>query len=437
MEGRLTQNLPLCPKPCFWKGGAAWNLKEVRSLTLITMKRRFFVAQDEEIRRGKTTDIYFERTRQILEHLDDHTRVYAEFTASSLPDGYEWAVFVGLEESLRLLEGLPVDVYALPEGTVFRNRDHTGVPVPVMAIEGEYRTFAVYETPILGFLCQSSGIATRAARIKRLAGDIPVLSFGIRRMHPALAPVIDRSAYIGGCDGVSSILGAETIGRNPQGTMPHALIIVLGEREAWKAFDRLMPPEVPRIALIDTYGDEKQKAIEAAETIPNLKAVRLDTPGSRRGDFARIVREVRWELDIRGYSHVDVFVSGGLSERNIRRLKEAGARGFGVGTSISNAPTIDFAMDIVAIGEKPVAKKGKFGGRKQVFRCPRCLTYRVTPSGQVPNGPPVCPQCGTSMEPVLQQVMAQGRRLVPERPVEEIRNEVLRQIFLLPEPEVA
>ncbi len=401
------------------------------------MERRFFVARDEEIRQGKTTDIYFERTRRILEQLDDHTRVYAEFTASSLPNGYEWAVFVGLEEALRLLEGLPVDVYALPEGTVFRNRDHTDVPVPVMAIEGEYRAFAVYETPILGFLCQSSGVATRAARIKRLAGEVPVLSFGIRRMHPALAPVIDRSAFVGGCDGVSSILGAETIGRRPQGTMPHARIIVLGETEAWKAFDRLMPPEVPRIALIDTYGDEKQKALEAAETIPNLKAVRLDTPGSRRGDFARIVREVRWELDIRGYRHVEIFVSGGLSEKNIRRLKEAGARGFGVGTSISNAPTIDFAMDIVAIGTQPVAKKGKFGGRKQVYRCEECLVYQVEPEPRDATEPPACPRCGAPMKPVLQKVMDQGRRLVPERPVEEIRRYVLDQIFKLPEPEVA
>ena len=399
------------------------------------MNRRFFIATEEEIRQGRTTDIYFERTRQILERLGDHTRVYAEFTASSLPKGYEWAVFVGLEEALRLLEGRPVDVYALPEGTVFRHRDATGVPVPVMALEGEYRTFAVLETPLLGFLCQSSGVATRAARIKRLAGEVQVLSFGIRRMHPALAPVIDRSAFIGGCDGVSSILGAETLGRPPQGTMPHALIIVLGEQRAWRAFHELMPPEVPRIALIDTYGDEKQKAIEAAETIPHLKAVRLDTPSSRRGDFARIVREVRWELDLRGYTHVEVFVSGGLSEKNIKELKEAGARGFGVGTSISNAPTIDFAMDIVAIGSRPVAKKGKFGGRKQVFRCEQCLEYQVVPEEEGEN--PRCPRCGSPMQPVLQKVMEQGRRLVPEPPVEQIRQYVLDQIARLPEPEVA
>ena len=400
------------------------------------MNKKFFVATEEEIRSGKTTDIYFERTRQILERRGITHHVIAEFTVSSLPNSYDWAIFAGLAEVLELLEGIPVDLYALPEGTLFRNTDLHGVPVPVMVIEGDYKTFAIYETPILGFICQSSGIATRAARIKKLAGDSIVLSFGIRRMHPALAPVIDRSAYIGGCDGVSSIVGAETIGQPPKGTMPHALIITMGETEAWRAFDEELPPEVPRIALIDTYGDEKMEAIKAAETIPNLTGVRLDTPGSRRGDFAKIIREVRWELDIRGYQHVQIFVSGGLSEKNIKALKEAGAQGFGVGTSISNAPTIDYAMDIVEMEGQPVAKKGKFGGRKEVFRCPHCLMYQVIPAPKAAASPPLCPHCQKAMEPLLKPYLRKGERVKDIPPVDQIRHYVLDQLKKVPEPEV-
>jgi nicotinate phosphoribosyltransferase len=215
--------------------------------------------------------------------------------------------------------------------------------------------------------------------------------------------------------------------------MPHALIIALGEGEAWRTFDRLMPDSVPRVALIDTYGDEKERAVKAARTLPDLKAVRLDTPGSRRGDFARIVREVRWELDIRGFEHVGIFLSGGLSERDIPELRAAGASGFGVGTSISNAPTLDFAMDIVDMDGDPVAKKGKFGGRKTVFRCERCLRFRVMPSFAEP---PTCPSCNTPMSPAHRPVLAEGRRVQEIPDPSALRKNLLHQLDRLSEVEV-
>jgi len=148
--------------------------------------------------------------------------------------------------------------------------------------------------------------------------------------------------------------------------MPHALIIAFGDQvKAWKAFDEVMPPEVPRVALIDTYYDLKMEAVMVVDALKKrLAGVRLDTPGSRKGDFAEIVREVRWELNIRGYEHVKIYVSGGLDEEAVKTLGEAGADAFGVGTSISNAPTVDFTLDIVELEGRPVAKRGKFGGKK-------------------------------------------------------------------------
>jgi len=263
----------------------------------------FLIARDDEIKKGLTTDIYFKRTEKILLEKNINKIVWAEFTASSIP--YEFALFAGLEESAKLLEGKEIDLWAIKEGTIFKGVDINGIPVPVMAIEGNYVNFAIYETPILGFICHASGIATKAARFRILCKDATLLSFGIRRMHPAISPFIDYFAYMGGCDGVSSIKGAEVINKKPRGTMPHSLIILLGEEEAWKSFDEIIEKDVPRIALIDTYGDEKVTAIKAAEILKNLDGVRLDTPSSRRGDFAKIVREVRWELDIRGFKNVD------------------------------------------------------------------------------------------------------------------------------------
>ncbi len=379
----------------------------------------FHIASEEQIKEGFTTDIYFVRTKEILEKENVRKKVIAEFTTQSMK--YPWNVFTGLDEVTELLKGKPVNVWAFPEGTVFPSKDKNGIPIPVMVIEGIYSDFAIYETPVLGLMCESSGIATKAARIKKVSDGRIVLSFGIRRMHPAIAPMIDRSAYIGGCDGVSSIIGAKTIGKNPTGTIPHALIINLGSgAEAVKAFDRYIDSDVPRIALVDTYGDEKLEAVQAAEALKEkLYGIRLDTPRSRRGSFADIIREVKWELKIRGFEHVKVIVSGGLDEYTIPELIEAGADGFGVGTSVSNADTIDFAMDIVEIEGKPVAKRGKFGGRKKVFRREEDgeYMYEVVPFNEQAEG-----------EEMLKPVLKNGELVYRLPEVDSIRSYVLNQL---------
>ena len=379
----------------------------------------FHIASEEQIKEGFTTDIYFVRTKEILEKENVRKKVIAEFTTQSMK--YPWNVFTGLDEVTELLKGKPVNVWAFPEGTVFPSKDKNGIPIPVMVIEGIYSDFAIYETPVLGLMCESSGIATKAARIKKVSDGRIVLSFGIRRMHPAIAPMIDRSAYIGGCDGVSSIIGAKTIGKNPTGTIPHALIINLGSgAEAVKAFDRYIDSDVPRIALVDTYGDEKLEAVQAAEALKEkLYGIRLDTPRSRRGSFADIIREVKWELKIRGFGHVKVIVSGGLDEYTIPELIEAGADGFGVGTSVSNADTIDFAMDIVEIEGKPVAKRGKFGGRKKVFRREEDgeYMYEVVPFNEQAKG-----------EEMLKPILMNGELVYRLPEVDSIRSYVLNQL---------
>lgn len=389
---------------------------------------RFHIASEEEIRRGGTTDVYFMRTKEILQAkgLAD-INVVMEATAGELPNNWPWAVLCGVDEVAYLFQGLPVSVYSMVEGTIFRPRDACGVRLPVVTVEGDYGEFCHFETPMLGLFCQASGIATKAARVRKAAGARVVISFGIRRVHPGLSRMVDRAAYIGGLDGVSSLSGADAIGKRPIGTMPHALIMAFGDQvKAWRAFDEVMPEDVPRIALVDTYYDEKTEAIMAAEALKGrLEGVRLDTPTSRRGDFASLVREVRWELDARGYGNVKIYVSGGLNEDNIRKLCEAGAEGFGVGTSISNAPTVDFALDIVEREGRPEAKRGKFSGRKQVWRCRRCMEDWVLLAVEEQ---PKCLRCGGSTEPMLKPLIKRGE-LVGELPkVDKIREFVLEQL---------
>jgi len=296
-----------------------------------------------------------------------------------------------------------------------------------MSIEGYYGSFVTVETATVGLLCQASGVATAAARVKKAAKGKEVFAFGIRRMHPALAPMLDRAAYIGGFDGVSGVLGAKLIGITPSGTMPHPLILIFGDQaSAWKAFDEVIEPSVPRIALVDTLYDEKFESILAAETLRDrLSGVRLDTPGSRRGDFLDIVREVRWELDVRGFKHVKIYVSGGLDESSVRRLAEGPVDGFGVGTSVSNAPTIDFSMDIVEVEGRPLSKRGKFSGKKQAWRCERCHTWQVT---LFDSEPPKCPSCGLETTPMLKKYIEKGKVVGELKPPKLIREYVLEQL---------
>src|SRR2546426_8177653 len=382
-------------------------------------KREFYVATPEEIRSGQTSDIYFFRTLDVLKKAGKHrTKVLMETTMQALPDAWPWAVFSGVAEAVNLLRGKGVDLWALPEGTLFTAKTPRGIPVPVLYIEGPYGEFCIFETPVLGFLCESSGIATKAARVRAAAGDRRVISFGIRRMHPALAPLIERCVYLGGLDAVTTPLGAAMLGKEPLGTMPHALTIVMGgPREAFRALQKHLEKRVPRIALVDTYYDEKTESIIAAEEVEELAGVRVGTPSSRRGNFAAIVREVRWELDLRGHKDAKIYVSGGLDKTSIPALAEAGADGFGVGTSLSNAPTVDFAMDIVEREGEPAAKRGKFGGRKEPLRCGKCGTLEI--------GATKCPACGGKMAPALVKYLSKGKPAAELPAPDEIRKYVL------------
>jgi nicotinate phosphoribosyltransferase len=395
------------------------------------MTEGLHVASPEEVRAGRVTDVYFLRGQEVLRAEGENPHVVVEIRASSLHDGWGWAVFAGLDECLWLLEergtgdGKGLDVVALREGSVFYAEE------PVMVVAGRYLDFGILETALLGLICQASGVATAAARCKLAASGRPVYSFGARRMHPSIAPMIERAAYIGGTDGVAAVKSAEVIGIDPVGTMAHALILILGEERAWRGFDRVIDSRVPRVALVDTFQDEKFGAVAAALTLGrHLSAVRLDTPASRRGNFPAIIREVRWELDERGYSNVQIFVSGGIDERRILELNPV-ADAYGVGTAISNAPVVDFALDIVEVDGKPRAKRGKLSGRKHLWECPECGNRGVSPwSARLGH----CPRCGHRVHELLENWIIRGKRKRGYPSPSRIRERTLEQISAAPDP---
>ena len=305
---------------------------------------------------GDTSDIYFLRTREILEKEGIDKVATMEFFPS------RGGILCGMDEVLSLLRKVipEGEVWCLSEGESFEEKE------VVLRIKAPYIKYGIYETAICGILSHMSGWATAARECVEAAGEIPVISFGARHVHPLVAGRMDYAAIVGGCISCSSVDGARLAGKAPAGTMPHALILIIGDTvEATKAFDRHMPPDVPRISLVDTFKDEAEESLNVARALGDkLFGVRLDTPSERGGVTPDLVKEVRKRLDLAGFKKVKIVVSGGFNPDKIRKFVEEGVPVdfFGVGSYISGARPIDFTADIHEVEGEPRAKRGRIPG---------------------------------------------------------------------------
>ncbi|MEW6034187.1 MAG: nicotinate phosphoribosyltransferase [Chloroflexota bacterium] len=307
---------------------------------------------------GDTSDVYFVRTVEVLKK--EGLNPLATMEVFPTRDG----ILCGMEEVKALLARvLPEDnreVWALSEGEPMQRKE------VVLRIKAPYQSYGIYETVYLGILSHCSGWATAARECVEAARGIPVVSFGARHAHPLVAGVMDYAAIVGGCVGCSSISGARLAGVEPSGTMPHALIVAMGDTaRATLAFDRHMPPEVPRVSLVDTFRDEPEEAVYVAQVMQGrLQGVRLDTPGERGRVTVDLVRETRARLDLAGFKGVKIFVSGGLDVGRIKDFVVEGAPVdfLGVGSYISGARPIDFTADLHEIDNRPIAKRGRIPG---------------------------------------------------------------------------
>jgi len=307
---------------------------------------------------GKTADIYFPRTVEILKK----EAINPIATMEIFPR--QAGILCGMEEVKALLEKvLPegsCEVWALAEGEPFNRKE------VVLRIKAPYQSYGTYETTYVGILAHCSGWATAARGCVNAAQGTPVISFGARHVHPSVVGVMEYSAIVGGCNGCASTVGAELAGMKPIGTIPHALIIIMGSTvQATLTFDKYMPSEVPRIALVDTFEDEVRESVTVAKAMQGrLQGVRLDTPSERGRVTADLVKEVRAWLDLEGFNEVKIVASGGLGPERIRYFIDEGAPVdiFAVGSYISDAKPIDFTADLHEVGGKPIAKRGRMPG---------------------------------------------------------------------------
>ncbi len=317
------------------------------------------------------------------------------------------------------------DVEAVPEGRVVLAGE------PLLEVTAPIAQAQLVETFLLNQLTYQCALATKATRCRVAAGDIELVDFALRRTHGAEAGMaVARASAIAGFVATSNVEAARRYGLMPAGTMAHSYIEAFpSEEEAFTAFAEDLPNRTT--FLVDTY-DTLAGVDTAISVIRRLGlaeglGVRLDS-----GDLLQLARETRRRLDAAGLHQVRIFVSGGLDEYDLERLRLAGAPidAAGVGTKMgtsADAPFLDSAYKLVAYAGRPVLKlstgKVTLPGAKQVWRR-RPIEADLLALREEP-GP-------HDREPLLVPVMRAGTRVAPPEPLEAARQRLATDLAALP-----
>ncbi|MEA5581429.1 nicotinate phosphoribosyltransferase [Nodularia harveyana UHCC-0300] len=314
------------------------------------------------------------------------------------------------------------DVWAVPEGTaVFANQ-------PLLRVEAPLWQAQLVETYLLNTINYQTLIATRAARLRDVAGETAtLLEFGTRRaFSPQGSLWAARAALAGGLNATSNVLAALQLGEQPSGTMAHALVMALSamtgsEEQAFTAFHRYFPGAPLLIDTYDTMAAAEHLAAKVNGGEMELAGVRLDS-----GDLVSLSKQVRSLLP-----DVSIFASGDLDEWEIARLQAAGAEidGYGLGTRLVTGAPVNGVYKLVEIDGIPVMKhsssKVSYPGRKQIFRS--------LVGGQVKTDTlALADESNISGSPLLQLVVQNGQPLHPPASLQEIRQRTAASVASLP-----
>jgi nicotinate phosphoribosyltransferase len=403
-----------------------------------------------------------------------------DYLFRKLPYNGGYVVFAGLDEVLTILEnlhftdddiyflkqlhfnnayieylkqfGFSCDVYACTEGeVVFPN-------CPLLRVEGNMIEAQLAETMLLNILNFESLIATKAARIKQVAGTSSLSDFGLRRAQGLGGIPATRAAIIGGFETTSNVYGAALYNLPAVGTMAHSFVQSYDdELEAFRAFARTRPDDC--IFLVDTYDTLKSgvpNAITVAKEMEakghKAKGIRLDS-----GDLAYLSKAARRMLDDTGLRYVKIAASNQLDEFVIKSLAEQKAPIdiFGVGTNlVTGKPdaTLDGVYKLSIADRKPRLKlseaieKTTLPGIKEVYRV-------FDDDGSFLGADAILladedPHAGTifhpfdaakfinvqkfKQHPLLQKVMSKGKRIYSESSLKDVADHAQKRLALLP-----
>lgn len=408
----------------------------------------------------------------------DTTAVF-DYFFRKLPFNNGYAIFAGLEDLLEILENLKFsesDIQFLkkqdhPEdfleylrnfrfrGSIFSAREGDLVfPTrPVLQVEATMIEAQLIETILLNLLNFQTLIATKASRMRLVAGDRKLLDFGLRRAQGPGGYYASRAAIIGGFNGTSNVVAGKDFDIPVSGTMAHSFIQSYeNELEAFRAFAKGRPKDC--VLLVDSYDTLKSglpNAIkigkEMEEKGQKLAGIRLDS-----GDLAYLAKKSRELLDKAGLSYVKIAASNQLDEFVIKSLLEQQAPIdiFGVGTNlVTGSPdsALDGVYKLTESNGKPRLKiseslsKVTIPHKKQVYRL-------SNPGGELVGADAIVMRDeteidrihdprealkslkvdGLAMEPLLHYVMINGEKQGKTRSLEEISEYSKERLKSLP-----
>jgi len=255
---------------------------------------------------------------------------------------------------------------------------------PIVQVEGPLAQCQLVETALLNIVNFQTLIATKAARIRSVIENEPLMEFGTRRAQEMDAAIWGtRAAVIGGANGTSNVRAGKLFDIPVLGTHAHALVQVYGnDYEAFKAYAET---HYNCVFLVDTY-DTLRLGVPAAIRVARELGDKIKFLGVRidSGDLAYISKKVRQQLDEAGFPDAKIYASNDLDENTILNLKMQKAKidVWGVGTKLITAydqPALGAVYKIVAIEDETGelrntiklsnnAEKVSTPGKKQVWR---------------------------------------------------------------------
>nr|WP_298726708.1 nicotinate phosphoribosyltransferase [uncultured Steroidobacter sp.] len=361
---------------------------------------------------------------QVLEYLE-----HVSFTAEEI--GWLASTRRLSEEALQRLASFRFSgrVFAVPEGTVFFASE------PILRVEAALPEAQLVESRIISLLNYQTLVASKAARCRLAAPKAELIDFGMRRAHGAEAALLaSRAAYIAGIDATATVEASYRFGIPAAGTMAHSFIQAHElEADAFQNFARCHPQNV--VLLIDTYDIQRgaRRVVALAQRLRRegikIHGVRIDS-----GDLAQAAIGVRAVLDRGGCRDIRIFVSGGLDEYAIDAMVAAHAPidAFCLGTKLvvsDDAPSLDCAYKLQQYAGRPVRKLSQW---KETWPGPRQVYRHYDASGYLSMDSLASEDEVIDGQPLLHEVMTNGRRLCSAPPLQEVRVYCAEQLARLP-----
>ena len=429
---------------------------------------------------GTYTDMYELSMAQVyFKKNTANEKAVFDYFFRKLPFNGGYAVFAGLEDLMHTLENLQFDDKDITflkrtgfaddfleflkgfhfTGNVYSCREGELVfpTMPIVTVEANMLEAQVIETLLLNILNIQTLVATKASRMKLVAQHGKLVDFGLRRAHGPGGYYASRAAIIGGFEATSNVRAGRDYHIPVSGTMAHSFVQSYDdELTAFRDFAQAYPENC--VLLVDTYDTLESglpNAIKVGKEMhekgEKLMGIRLDS-----GDLAYLAKESRKMLDDGGLHDVKIAASNQLDEHVIKSLMEQNAPIdlFGVGTSlVTGQPdgALDGVYKLAWANGKPRVKlsesisKITLPDRKQVYRLMTedgtwigaDMVSLADEKGAETMHHPFEPGKNMAVtelrkEPLMEQVMKNGKRSKEMKSLEEISAYCNKRIEKIP-----